>query len=206
MTEWNFEADFFTACNCDWGCPCNFNARPTEGRCMGFDAWSIITGQFGATPLNGTRFALYYKFPGLVEQGQGTMGVYVDSPASEAQREALDSIGTGKAGGGFFELFATQLTTKVLPTRFVPIEFEFSDGTGRVRIEGFGEAESTLLSYPDGTVLHPWQDLPHGIEFKRGLMTNARRWWWRDDELLASYANKYGAVARVKWTDQGCMG
>ncbi|MGH7185867.1 MAG: DUF1326 domain-containing protein, partial [Pseudomonadota bacterium] len=119
---------------------------------------------------------------------------------------ALDSIGTGKAGGGFFELFATQLTTKVLPTRFVPIEFEFSDGTGRVRIEGFGEAESTLLSYPDGTVLHPWQDLPHGIEFKRGLMTNARRWWWRDDELLASYANKYGAVARVKWTDQGCMG
>src|SRR5262245_10832602 len=26
MTKWNFEADFFTACNCDWGCPCNFNA------------------------------------------------------------------------------------------------------------------------------------------------------------------------------------
>jgi hypothetical protein len=206
MTKWNFEADLFIACNCDWGCPCNFNARPTEGRCMGFDVWSIITGQFGTTPLDGTRFALYYKFPGLVEQGQGTMGVYIDGRATEAQREALDAIGKGKAGGGFFELFATQLTAKVLPTRFVPIGFELSDGIGRVQIEGFGEAESVLLSYPDGTVLHPWQELPHGIEFKRGLMTNAKHWWWRDEELLASYANKYGAVARVKWTEQGCVG
>ena len=29
MAQWSFEADYFTACNCDWGCPCNFNARPT---------------------------------------------------------------------------------------------------------------------------------------------------------------------------------
>src|SRR5215204_3138669 len=35
MERWSLEADYFTACNCDWGCPCNFNARPTEGRCMG---------------------------------------------------------------------------------------------------------------------------------------------------------------------------
>ncbi|NPC57753.1 DUF1326 domain-containing protein [Caenimonas soli] len=38
MNTWFFEADYFTACNCDWGCPCNFNARPTEGRCMGWGA------------------------------------------------------------------------------------------------------------------------------------------------------------------------
>ncbi len=84
--------------------------------------------------------------------------------------------------------------------------FEFKDGAGRVRIEGFGEAESELLSYPDGSVIRPWQDLPHGIGFKRALMTNAKRWWARDDKLLASYANKYGAVARVKFTEQGCVG
>ncbi len=71
MANWNFEADYFTACNCDWGCPCNFNARPTEGRCLGWGAWNIITGQHGSTDLDGTRFALYYKFPGPVEQGQG---------------------------------------------------------------------------------------------------------------------------------------
>ena len=59
-----------------------------------------------------------------------------------------------------------------------------------MRIEGFAEAESELLSYPDGTVIRPWLELPHGIEYKKDLMTNAKRWWWRDDELLASYTNK----------------
>jgi hypothetical protein len=204
MTQWAFEADYFTACNCDWGCPCNFNARPTEGRCIGLCAWSILTGRFGETVLDGTRFALYYAFPGLVEQGQGTGCAYVDSRATAAQQRAVEAIGQGKVGGGFFDLFGTLMTTW-LPTKHVPIEFEFKDAAGSVRIEGFGEAESELLSYPDGTVIRPWLDLPHGIEFKKGLMTNGKRWWWRDAPLLGSYANKYGAVARVKFTAQGCV-
>ncbi|MGH7536778.1 MAG: DUF1326 domain-containing protein [Gemmatimonadales bacterium] len=166
MTQWSFEADYFTACNCDWGCPCNFNARPTEGRCMGLCAWSILTGRFGETLLDGTRFALYYKFPGLVEQGQGTGCAYVDSRATRAQQQALKAIGQGKAGGGFFDLFST-LMTRWLPTKVVPIELELKEGADRVRIEGFGEGESELLSYPDGSVIRPWLDLPHGIEFRR---------------------------------------
>lgn len=206
MTKWSFEADYFTACNCDWGCPCNFNARPTEGRCMGWGAWNISTGLFGDTPLDGTRFALYYKFPGLVEQGNGTACAYVDSRATPQQRQALQAIATGKAGGGIFDLFGAQLVTTWLPAKVVPIEFEIRDGAGRVRVEGFAEAESELLAYPDGTVIRPSLDLPHGIEFKQALMTNAKRWWWRDDVLLGNYADKYGAVARVKFTEQGCVG
>lgn len=205
MTQWDFEADYFTACNCDWGCPCNFNARPTEGRCMGLCAWNILTGHFGEIVLDGARFALYYQFPGLVEQGHGTGCAYVDSRATPAQQGALGAIGTGKAGGGVFELFAT-LMTAWLPTKVVPIEFAFHSGVGRVRIGGVGDAESELLSYPDGSVIQPWLDLPHGIEFKRGLMTNGKRWWWRDDPLLASYANRYGAFARVTFTEDGCVG
>jgi hypothetical protein len=205
MTKWNFEADYFTACNCDWGCPCNFNAPPNEGRCMGWGAWNIVEGRFGATPLDGARFALYYKFPGAIDQGQGTACVYVDSRATPEQRRALEAIGAGRAGGGIFDVFGSQLVTTWLPTKVAPIEFEVEDGAGRVRIEGFGEAESELLSYPDGSTIRPALDLPHGIEYKKGLMTNAKRWWWRDDELLASYANKYGAVARVHFTEQGCI-
>jgi hypothetical protein len=205
MVKWSFEADYFTACNCDWGCPCNFNARPTHGSCRGWGAWSIISGQFGETALDGARFALYYDFPGLVEQGQGIACAYVDSGATTEQRQALEAIGTGNAGGGIFDLFGARLVTMWLPTKFVPIEFEFADGNGRVRITGFAEAESELLTYPDGTVIRPWLELPHGIEYKRGLMTNAKRWWWRDAELLSSYRDRYGAVARVRFTEQGCV-
>lgn len=205
MTTWSFEADYFTACNCDWGCPSNFNARPTEVRCIGWGVWSINAGQFEETSLDHTRLALYYMFPGSVEQGQGTACAYVDSRANPEQHHALEAIGTGKAGGGIFELFGAELVTSWLPTKVAAIDFEISDGTGRVRIEGVAEAESELLSYPDGSVIQPWVELPHGIEYKRGLMTNTRRWWWHDRELLANYANRYGAVARVKFTEKGCI-
>jgi hypothetical protein len=99
MTKWSFEADYFTACNCDWGCPCNFNARPTEGRCMGWGVSSIISGRFGTTSLDGTRLGLYYKFPGLVGEGHGVACTYIDSRTTPAQRQALEAIGTGKEGG-----------------------------------------------------------------------------------------------------------
>ncbi|HEX5767915.1 MAG TPA: DUF1326 domain-containing protein [Burkholderiales bacterium] len=204
--RWSFEGEYFTACNCDWGCPCNFNARPTEGRCLGWGAWNITDGRFGSTPLGGKRFALYYCFPGRIEEGAGSACAYVDSRASAEQRRALEAIATGKAGGGIFELFGKALVTRWLPTKFAPIEFEIEDGKGRVRIEGFGEGESELLAYPDGSTIRPQVALPHGIEYKSGLMTNAKRWWWRDDELLASYANRYGAVARVKFSEEGCVG
>jgi hypothetical protein len=204
--QWSFEADYFTACNCDWGCPCNFNAPPTEGRCLGWGAWSITRGRYGSTPLDGTRFALYYAFPGPIEQGHGSACAYVDRRASAEQRRALEAIGTGKAGGGIFQLFGEQLVTRWLATKEAAIEFRMEDGKGRVRIEGFGEGESELLAYPDGTTIRPQVDLPHGIEYKSGLMTNAKRWWWRDEDLLAAYANKYGAVARVKFSEEGCVG
>ena len=204
-TKWRFEADYFTTCNCDWGCPCNFNARPTEGRCRGLSVWNIITGTYGETSLDGGRFAVYYDFPGFVEHGEGSACVYVDSRATSEQQRALETIGSGKVGGGVLELFGAQLVTTWLPTKTVPIDFEFEGGVGRVRIDGFAEAESELLGYPDGTVIRPWLDLPHGIEFKKALMTNAKRWWQRDESLLGSYQNRYGAIARVTYTEEGCV-
>lgn len=181
--------------------------RAADGRAMhGVGRLERHQGAFGDVPLDGTRFGIYYMFPGAVDQGQGTACAYVDSQATEQQRHALETISTGRAGGGIFELFGADLVTRWLPTQVAPIEFEFHDGAGHVRIEDIAEAASELLTYPDGTIIRPSVDLPHGIEYKRGLMTNAKRWWWRDSELLANYANKYGAVARVTFTEEGCVG
>jgi hypothetical protein len=204
-TKWSFEADYFTACNCDWGCPCNFNARPTQGNCVGWGAWRIDRGAYGTTKLDGAKFAVFYAFPGKVEEGNGVARTYVDEAASPAQRKALETIGTGNAGGGIFELFAKQLTKEWLPTKIVPITYEVRDGVGRVRLGDLAECESTLLSYPDGTTIRPVSELPHGIEYKRALMTNAKRWWWRDDVLLGSYLDKYGAHGRVRFDETGLV-
>ena len=38
MTEWQIEGEWFKNCNCDPGCPCDFNQRPTKGFCEGMAA------------------------------------------------------------------------------------------------------------------------------------------------------------------------
>src|SRR2546428_208849 len=39
------------ACSCDWGCPCSFEARPTQGFCEGNYAWHIAEGHYQGTPM-----------------------------------------------------------------------------------------------------------------------------------------------------------
>jgi len=43
---WKLKGKVLVACNCDWGCPCNFNARPTTGKCEGI---IFKQGDLGAT-------------------------------------------------------------------------------------------------------------------------------------------------------------
>src|SRR5262245_31089803 len=39
--KWELTGTVLVACNCDWGCPCNFNARPTAGKCEGGWTWHV---------------------------------------------------------------------------------------------------------------------------------------------------------------------
>lgn len=202
--KWEFEADYFTYCNCDWGCPCNFNARPTQGNCQGVGAWKIGRGRFGATSLAGVTFAASYFFPGFIEHGNGIRRLYIDRRANLEQRDAIDAIGNGREGGGIFELFA-KLTSKTYPNLVANIEFRVKGPTAYLRIDDVLEAESEALSYPDGAKIFPTFTLPHGIEFKQALATNTKRWWIRDEAMLASHENKYGAISRVRITRRGVV-
>ncbi|WP_458746477.1 DUF1326 domain-containing protein [Candidatus Nitrosocosmicus sp. T] len=33
IPSWTFKADYVETCNCDYGCPCNFNGFPSNGFC-----------------------------------------------------------------------------------------------------------------------------------------------------------------------------
>ena len=204
-TKWDFEADYYTNCNCDWGCPCNFNARPTQGNCHGIGVWRIRKGRFGSTTLDGVVFAASYFFPGLVEQGNAVRRMYIDRQATADQRKALEAIDSGQHGGGIFEIFP-KLASKTYPPMVAEIEFRIDGPKAYVKIEGILEAESDSLTYPDGSIISPTFILPHGIEFKEGLATNTKRWWIRDEGMLAHHENRYGVVAFVKFNNEGCVG
>jgi hypothetical protein len=114
-TKWFIEADYLQACNCDFGCPCEFEAPPTMGYCEGMGAWRITKGKYGDVSLDGLAFAGALKTPGPMHQGNGTLQPFTDERATPQQRDALLAIASGKAGGMPFEaftmIFSTMLAT-----------------------------------------------------------------------------------------------
>ena len=50
---WNLEGTVLVACNCDYGCPCNYNALPTTGKCEGGWMWIVDKGRSGDVSLDG---------------------------------------------------------------------------------------------------------------------------------------------------------
>jgi uncharacterized protein DUF1326 len=53
IPKWYFKADYVETCNCDYGCPCNFNGFPTYGFCRALVLYSIREGNYGDTKLDG---------------------------------------------------------------------------------------------------------------------------------------------------------
>src|SRR5438132_11154067 len=39
--QWSLKGSILGDCNCDWGCPCNFNVAPTHGHCDGVYTWVV---------------------------------------------------------------------------------------------------------------------------------------------------------------------
>src|SRR5712691_355368 len=105
-TQWHIQGEEVSSCNCDWGCPCQFNAVPTHGGCDGIAGFRIRKGHFGATSLDCVRFAHILVWPGRIDQGGGTMQLILDPESSADQREALTVLSSGREGGGYFEIFA----------------------------------------------------------------------------------------------------
>ncbi|HZY70067.1 MAG TPA: DUF1326 domain-containing protein [Thermoplasmata archaeon] len=204
--KWNFEAEYIQSCNCDYGCPCNFNALPTEGNCEALVGWHIRTGQFNGTKLDGAKFAAALYWPAAIHQGGGTARAYFDPSVKPEQLTALGEILSGKVGGGVFEIFP-KTWSKVLPPKTAKIDWHYAGYDSWFKVEGVGEVHSEHIKNPvSGETFEGTVALPGGIAFKEAIVSNIRRWWMRDDELLSFNENKNGHVCVVKYSEKGCIG
>ena len=145
-TSWRLKGKLVGACNCDWGCPCNFNAPPTDGKCQGPYVWYIEQGLFGETGLDELYMCLVVEFPGPIHEGRGTGQAIIDSRANEGQREALLTLLSGEAGGPF-AIFAA-LTETVFDPIFAPFEASMNGLDSRVTVPGVLELGLTTMKNP----------------------------------------------------------
>jgi hypothetical protein len=171
MVDWYVEGVSFGNCNCDYGCPCQFERRPTRGDCRGFEAARIDKGHFGDVPLDGLRFALLYAWPGAVFEGGGTMQAVIDERADARQRQALATVlygGETEEAKTHWWAFHAMSSTVHEPI-FAPIEFEVDVERRRARvvIPGLIEASGRPIVSPATGEEHRVRiDIPNGIEFE----------------------------------------
>ena len=131
-TKWKFEADFWQACNCDYGCPCEFEAPPSKGFCQGLGIWRISKGSYGKVSLDGLSLGFAIHTPGPLHKGNGTGLMYYDKKANAQQRDALKAIGEGKAGGLPFEIFPA-IISKLLEPQYVDFQYKSKARNSSVR-------------------------------------------------------------------------
>jgi hypothetical protein len=99
VPTWQLKGTMVQACNCEYGCPCEFNAPPSQGYCEGTWSWHVTEGRFGDVDLAGLHFAAACKWPGQIHEGNGEALPILDERASQAQIEAVGALLGGQAGG-----------------------------------------------------------------------------------------------------------
>ena len=150
VPSWRVSGDWFDACKCAIPCPCTFAQPPTDGTCDGLLVWHIREGNFGDVRLDGLSFASVAKFEGNIweEETKADMGFFVDESADESQREALQTIFSGQAGG-WPAAFAASLGD-MLGMEMATINVDIADDLSRwgAEIPGKAKAEVVPLSGP----------------------------------------------------------
>ena len=99
---WQISGQYMETCNCTLLCPCitsNLAATPSEGDCKAALAMHIEKGSKDGVSLDGINFILMLKSAGPMGAGNMTVGLIVDSAASDEQVHAVGAIASGAAGG-----------------------------------------------------------------------------------------------------------
>lgn len=201
MAKWSFEAEYLQACSCDYGCPCEFQAPPSQGFCEGVGGWKIKKGTYDSIALDGLGLAFAARWPQAIHLGNGTAAIFIDERATAEQREALLQIASGQAGGMPFEILAATLTT-VLEPKFVPMTFEFNGRNSKARIGdsveiGLSPIKNPVTGTEEGVrIVHET-----GFIFQQAEVTAAPVCSAKVNGLSFSWPNHAGFIAATKYSN-----
>jgi hypothetical protein len=216
-TRWNIHAYYLDACNCDWGCPCQFNAKPTYGNCDGLSGIHIINGNYGNDiKLDGLNMAYVGSWPGPLHEGHGKMTYYVDHRANDRQFDALSKIITGKAGDNRpFELYASITEDYEEPKR-IRIRFQAKSIRSHMIIDsGGGTSNDDDSNKAEDVTIDAWLEpirnpvtgkphraiieLPQGVEATRMDQASTKKFVVNDKLFKFRYEGTYGSFSENTW-------
>jgi hypothetical protein len=190
--SWRLQGTVLIACNCDYGCPCNFNALPTQGYCHGMWTWHVESGRHGDVVLDDLNFTIAVEWPGAIHEGNGHGVFLIDERADEAQRQAIGTLVAGEVGGPWQILGWTW--PELDGPFWVPYELELAGVASRVRAGDHLTLEMQPIKNPvSGAEVHPGAVLPEGLIVKRADF-GASKEFSVSNGIHYEYADKYTAI------------
>jgi hypothetical protein len=208
MIDWRIRGYELNTCNCNWGCPCQFNAPPTRGHCRAAVAMRIAEGHFGAVRLDGVTWAQILAWPGAIHEGRGEAHPIIDARASPEQVDALFRILKGEEtepGATIFNVFQAVID-KVHKPIFAPIELEHDMAArrGRLVVPGIVEALVEPIRNPvTGAPHFAAIRLHEGFEFREAEMASAT--FWSKGRIDQNHSKRYAAISYVTYGPHGII-
>jgi hypothetical protein len=141
IPKWNMKGDYVETCNCNFGCPCNFNGFPSNGFCRALWLLHIREGNYGYVKLDGLEVIYAVSWPKAIHEGNGTLQLFITKNSDKQQRDALVNIFTGKAkGDGPFALFTSTLKY-ILDSQFVEINAKVNGTRSSFSVPGIVDVQ-----------------------------------------------------------------
>jgi hypothetical protein len=205
--DWKIKGPKIAACSCEYGCPCEFNGRPTEGLCEGLEAHRVDEGWFGDVRLDGLIYAARYRWPGAVHEGGGTVQGVIDKRATPEQVDALFKIlgGEEQEPTTIFNIYGSTVETELDPV-FADIAFscDFERGAGGFDVPGVMSLVLEPIRNPVTGARHPAKIvLPTGFEFREADVLSGT--FNGSGDLAFDRSKRYGAATYVAYGPYGLI-
>jgi hypothetical protein len=166
MADWQLKGTVLVGCNCDYGCPCNFNAPPSTGDCEGGWTWHVEEGRYGDVDLAGLTFGLFADWPGAIHEGNGKAIAFYDDQGDDRQREAMETLLRGGEGGPWGIFINTYELLGIQPAS---IELELAGERSRLKVGDIAELQMEPIKNPvTGAETQGGVVLPKGLVFNEG--------------------------------------
>lgn len=209
-TEWELIGTDFGFCDCDYGCPCQFNGRPSSenGDCRMATFTQIDEGHYGDIALDGLRFGAIAAWPGAIHEGNGELQAIIDETANDAQRDAIRRIVYNEDTDELRTHYA--VICAMSPTRYAPI-------CARIELEIDMEARTAygfvpgILDCNAAPVRNPVSGKPHRAQIVlpagRGytVMETGSATAKSTAAVEFDFTNKFAFFAKLHMTDQGIV-
>lgn len=200
MADWSIKAKYYEACNCAYGCPCNFNGFPTHGNCTGIIAFAIDEGERDGVDLSGLKLVGAVDWPKAIHDGNGKMAVFIDATSDE-QREAIVPILMGQDGGMPWELLATTVS-EIHGPFFESIEIDDNGTSSRVRVGDKVVVEMEPFTNPVSGEPHEVHTvMPDGFIFTDGLVAGTRTARVDAEGVSFDCSGNNAYYAEVEWSN-----